>query len=375
MPSIANVKPMQIGVIGCGDIARKAYVPACRRFPFLGIAACADLDVARAQAFAGELAIPRGCAVDELLADPAIELVLNLTVPKAHAQVATRILEAGKHVYGEKPFALNRAEGQAVVELARRRGLTVGCAPDTVLGCGVQTCRKYLDDGLIGRVVAGSGFMLCGGHETWHPSPAFYYEAGGGPLYDMGPYYLHALITLLGPVRRVSGAARITHPTRTITSPPKHGTVLQVEVPTHVVTVLEFAQGAIFTLTTSFDVRGGHTMPNIELYGTDGSMQVPDPNGTNGPIRISRHRMHEWTEYARTHPYRDGSRGVGVADQAVAIRNRRPFRCNEAVALHATEVFDAVHEAARSGRYVELTTTCERPAAIDPAQPDWTIDA
>jgi hypothetical protein len=196
------------------------------------------------------LSIPRGCSVDELLADPAIELVLNLTVPKAHALVATRILNAGKHVYGEKPFALNRAEGQAVVDLAKKLNLTVGCAPDTVLGCGVQTSRKYLDDGLIGTVVAGSGFMLCGGHETWHPSPEFYYEVGGGPLYDMGPYYLHALITLLGPVKRVSGATRVTHPTRTITSKAKFGKVVPVEVPTHIVTVMEFVQGAIFTLTT-----------------------------------------------------------------------------------------------------------------------------
>jgi predicted dehydrogenase len=368
------IKTMNIGIVGCGNIAGKAYVPACRKFPFLHIAACADLDVARAEEFAKQHQIPRGVSVDALLADPTIELVINLTVPKAHAPLDLRCLEAGKHVFSEKPFAISREEGEAVVALAKKKGLRVGCAPDTVMGCGVQTCRKYLDEGLIGQVVAGNAFMLCGGHETWHPSPEFYYEAGGGPLYDMGPYYLHALITLLGPVQRVCGVTKATWPTRTITSQPKKGKVVQVEVPTHLVTVLEFAQGAVVTLTTSFDIKGGHTMPNIELYGTEGSMQVPDPNGTNGAIRIARRGVHDWTEYARTHPYRDGSRGVGVADMALAIRNGRAHRTNEAIAMHAVDVFQAVHEASAGGRYVTLTSTCERPAAMRADLPDWTLD-
>lgn len=372
---MAEPKPMSIGIIGCGDIARKAYIPACKKFPQqLTVAACADIDVERAKAFATEMAIPRGCSVDELLADPAIEMVVNLTVPKAHAPVAMRALEAGKHVYGEKPFALKRSEGEAMVALARKKGLRLGCAPDTVLGCGVQTARKYLDDGLIGKPVGGSAFMLCGGHESWHPSPEFYYEVGGGPMFDMGPYYLHALITLLGPVKRVSGATATTFAKRTITSRAKHGKVMTVEIPTHIVAVLEFTGGALISLTVSFDVKGGHTMPNIELYGTEGSMQVPDPNGTNGPIRIRRAGVHDWVEYNRTHPYKDGSRGVGVADMAQAIRTGRAHRANDAVAMHALDIMQAVHEAAASGRYVELATTCERPAAMRADLPDWTID-
>lgn len=368
-----DIKPMKIGIIGCGSISN-AYFGACKRFPFLNVAAAADLDLDRAKAKTAEHGVGRACSVDELLSDKDIEMVINLTIPKAHAPVALKALDAGKHVFGEKPFALNRAEGEAMVAKARAKGLRLGCAPDTVLGCGVQSARKYIDDGIIGTIVGGSAFMICGGHETWHPSPEFYYEVGGGPMFDMGPYYLHALITLLGPVKRVCGVTATTFPTRTITSQPKHGKVVQVEIPTHIVTVLEFASGAVISLTVTFDVKGGHTMPNIELYGTEGSMQVPDPNGTGGPVRLTRRGLHDWTEYARTHPYREGSRGVGVADMAQAIRTDRPHRANEAVAMHALDIMQAVHDASASGRYVTLTSTCERPAAMRADLPDWTLD-
>jgi predicted dehydrogenase len=372
MSSGTAPKPMKIGIIGCGAISN-AYFTNCKRFSILEIAACADLDMERARAKATEHAVPKACTVDELLADSTIELVVNLTVPKAHAPVALRALDAGKHVFGEKPFALNRAEGEAMVARAKAQGVRLGCAPDTVMGCGVQTARKYIDDGLIGKVIGGSAFMLCGGHETWHPSPEFYYEVGGGPMFDMGPYYLHALLTLLGPVRRVSGSASTTFPTRTITSRPKHGKVVPVEIPTHIVSVLEFASGASIALTVSFDVKGGHTMPNIELYGTEGSIQVPDPNATGGPVRIRRANLHDWTEYNRTHPYREGSRGVGVADMALAIRTNRPHRANESIAMHALDIMQAVHDAAASGQYVTLASTCDRPEPMRADLPDWQL--
>jgi predicted dehydrogenase len=363
-----------IGIIGCGNISN-AYFGACKRFPLLQVAACADIDIERAKAKCAEHGVGRACTVEEMLADPAIEIVVNLTIPRAHAEVDLAILRAGKHAFSEKPFAVSREEGKAVIDLAKQKHLRVGCAPDTVMGCGVQTCRKYLDDGLIGRVVAGSAFMLCGGHEGWHPSPEFYYDIGGGPMFDMGPYYLHALITLLGPVKRVSGVANTTFPKRTIGSQPKRGTVMTVAVPTHIVSVLEFVQGAVITLTTSFDVMSAHTMPNIELYGTEGSMQVPDPNGSGGPVRIARRGLHDWVEYQRTHPYREGSRGVGVADMAMAIRSGRPHRANGDLAFHALDIMQAVHEASKTGRYIDLTTTCERPAAMRADLPDWTLDA
>lgn len=367
------ISPLGVGIIGCGAIS-KAYITACRKFPVLDLRACADLDPVRAVAKAAEFQIPVGTTVEALLADPAIDLVINLTVPQAHAPVALAALAAGKHVFGEKPFALTLAEGQAMVAAAAKAGLRLGCAPDTVLGCGVQTARKILDDGLIGKVIGGSAFMLCGGHETWHPSPEFYYQKGGGPLFDMGPYYLHALITLLGPVRRVTSITAVTHATRTITSQPKRGTVVTVEVPTHVVSVLQFASGALINLTVSFDVGGGHTMPNIELYGTAGSMQVPDPNGANGPIKVARRGLHDWTEYQRTHPYREGTRGVGVADMAQAIRSGRPHRADERIAVHALEIMEAIHVASERGTHVDLTTSCERPAAMPVNLPEGTLD-
>jgi predicted dehydrogenase len=368
-----DIKPMQIGIIGCGSISN-AYFNACKKFPFLKVAAAADLDLERAKAKAAEHGVARSCSVEDMLADKEIELVVNLTIPKAHAPVALKALDSGKHVFGEKPFALNRAEGEAMVAKAKAKGLRLGCAPDTVLGCAVQSARKYIDEGVVGSIIGGNAFMLCGGHETWHPSPEFYYEVGGGPMFDMGPYYLHALITLLGPVKRVCGVTSTTFPTRTITSQPKHGKVVKVDVPTHIVTVLEFSCGAVITLTTSFDIKGGHTMPNIELYGTAGSIQVADPNGTGGPVKIKRAKLHDWTEYERTHPYKDGSRGVGVADMAQAIRTGRPHRANDAIAMHALDVMQAVHDASASGKYITLTSTCERPAPMRADLPDWTLD-
>lgn len=359
----------QIGIIGCGNIS-KAYFTACARFPFLQVKACADLLPAAAEAKAAEY----GCValtLDALLADPDIEVVINLTLPAVHASVDLGILAAGKHAYSEKPFALDRAEGEAVVAAARAAGLRVGCAPDTCLGAGIQTARALLDQHALGRVVGFSANMLCGGHETWHPSPEFYYQSGGGPMFDMGPYYLHALITLLGPVTRVTGVTRATHSERTITSRPKRGKVVKVEVPTHLVSILEFAKGVVGTLTTSFDVPCGDTLPCLELWGTAGSLQVPDPNHTGGPVRLRRSGDADWVERLLTHPYREGSRGVGVADMVDAIRAGRPHRANDAIALHAVDIMQAIHESSDTGRAITLATTCEQPAPMDPAKQEW----
>ncbi len=365
-------QPLRIGIVGCGNIAEKAYVPACRKFPILDLAAVADLDMERARALAASANVPKACSVDELLADPSIDIVVNLTVPKAHAPVDLAALAAGKHVFSEKPFALTRDEGLSIVHAAAARNLRVGCAPDTVLGAGIQTCRKLIDEGAIGRPVAFTANMLCGGHETWHPSPEFYYEKGGGPMFDMGPYYLHALITLLGPVRRVTGSTRITFPERTITSEPKAGKKVAVEVPTHVVAVLDFVCGATGTLTTSFDIRVPYTYVAMEIYGAEGSIKVPDPNATNGPVFLGKGR--DWAEVPHSHPYQEGARGVGVADMAAAIRAGREHRCNERVAMHALDIMQAVHEASGAGRHVELLSTCERPAPMRADLPEGALD-
>lgn len=356
--------PTAIGIIGCGNISN-AYFSACKRFGGIRVAACADLDLERAKAKAAEHGVGRAMSPEALLADPEVQIVVNLTIPKAHAAVDLQAIKAGKHVYSEKPFALTRAEGMKVVAEAKKRKVRVGCAPDTVLGAGTQTARKVLDEGVIGQPVAFTAFMMCGGHETWHPSPEFYYEKGGGPMFDMGPYYLHSLITLLGPVKRVAGLTKITFPERTITSQPKAGTKVKVEVPTHVMGLLEFANGVMGTLVTSFDVKG-HKAPCIEIYGSEGTLVVPDPNSFGGPVRMYKRGVSDWGEIALSHPYPENSRGLGVADMAAAITAKRKHRANEEIAMHALDVMQAIHEAAKTGKHVKLTSKCQRPAAMAP---------
>ncbi len=349
-----SLKQAKVGVVGCGNISA-IYLKNSRWLDILDIVAVADLIPERAQARAAEFNIPRACTVQELLADPEIEIVINLTIPNAHAEVALAALEAGKSVYNEKPLAITRTDGRRMLELAASRGLRVGCAPDTFLGAGLQTCRKLIEDGAIGEPVAVSAYMLCHGHESWHPDPEFYYKVGGGPMFDMGPYYLTALVSLIGPIRRVTGSARITFPERTITSQPKNGAKIKVDVPTHVAGVMDFENGAVGTLVTSFDVWGHH-MPNIEIYGTEGSLGVPDPNGFGGPVLLRRAGEKEWSEAALTHIYAENSRGLGVADMAYGLRTGRPHRASGQLAYHVLDVMHAFHDASREGRHIDIAS-------------------
>ena len=356
------MQKVNVGVIGCGNISG-IYFKAGQTFDAIRITACADLVREKAEAKAREFSIPGVCTTQELLADPNIQIVLNLTVPKAHTAVALAALAAGKHVHGEKPLAVAREDGQRVIDAAARRDLRVGCAPDTFMGGGIQTCRKLIDDGWIGEPVAATAFMTCHGHESWHPDPEFYYEVGGGPMLDMGPYYLTALVNLMGPVRRVTGMARATFPERTITSKPKYGKKVRVEVPTHVAGLLEFASGAIATIVTSFDVWAAE-LPRIEIYGADGSLSVPDPNGFGGPVRLRRPGAQAWSEVPLSHGYAENSRGIGVADMACAIRSGRAHRANGLLALHVLDIMQAIHESQTQGRHIDLKTTCVKPAPL-----------
>ena len=353
-----------VGVIGTGDISG-AYFRGLGVFDFIEVRACAALHLERAQAKAREFNVPRACTVEELLADPEIELVVNLTVPRAHAEVARAALEAGKSVYNEKPFTITRTEGRELLELAHRRDLRVGCAPDTFLGAGIQTCRRLIDDGAVGDPVAATAFVMNHGHEHWHPSPEFYYQAGGGPMFDMGPYYLTTMVALLGPVRRVAGATRRTFAERTITSQPRAGTRIPVEVPTHVASVLEFASGPIATLVASFDVWS-HNTPLLEIYCTRGTLSVPDPNTFGGPVLLRRARDERFHEVDLTHGYETNSRGLGAAEMARARSQGRPHRCSGELAYHVLDIMHGMHDAADSGRYVVLESTCPRPAPMAP---------
>lgn len=352
----------KVGVIGCGNISG-IYFTNGRKLAMLDVVACSDLIAERARASAEKYGIAKACTPEELLADPAIEIVLNLTIPKVHAEVALAAIEAGKSVYTEKPLAVTREDGKRVIDQAAKKGVLVGCAPDTFLGAGIQTCRKLIDDGWIGKPVAATAFMTCHGHESWHPDPEFYYQAGGGPMLDMGPYYLTALVNLMGPVRRVTGSTQLTFPERTITSEPKYGTVIKVEVPTHVVGVLDFADGAVGAIITTFDVWAAD-LPRIEIYGTEGSLSVPDPNNFGGEIKVLRHNTKEWTTIPHTHGYPENSRGLGVADMAAALRSGRPHRASGQLAFHVLDIMEAIHDASRTGKHVELTSACPRPAAL-----------
>jgi predicted dehydrogenase len=354
--------PLRVGVVGCGNIA-SIYLQNLQSYSATTVRACADLDVARAQALAKEHGVPKAGTVESLLSDPEIDLVLNLTVPKAHAEVHTKALQAGKHVYGEKPFTLSREEGLRVLGLAQSQNLTTGCAPDTFLGAGIQLCRRLIDQGAIGEPVGFNSFMLCHGHESWHPSPEFYYEVGGGPLFDMGPYYLTALVTLLGPVRSVNGLARKTFATRTITSEPKRGKVIEVETPTHLLAAMTLESGVIGQLTTSFDVWH-HEMPHLEIYGTEGSLQVPDPNGFGGVVRVRKAGDAEWESLPATGAYSQNSRGVGVLDMAYALRRGRSARAHGGLAFHVLDIMQSTLEAAETGKTVTLESGVPRPAAL-----------
>jgi predicted dehydrogenase len=363
---------VKVGLIGCGTIS-KIYLENARRFPVFEIIGCADLVEERAKVRQAEFGLRYGSTVEYLLGDPEVELVLNLTIPSAHFEIALAALEAGKHIYNEKPLAIRREDGQWLVKLARERSLRVGCAPDTFLGGGLQTCRKIIDDGLIGDPVAATAFMLSHGHETWHPDPGFYYQPGGGPLFDMGPYYLTALAALIGPIRRVAGSARVTFPERTITSAPKRGEVIEVNTPTHVASVLDFATGAIGTLVTTFDVWPTD-VPRIEVYGTAASLSVPDPNTFRGPIRVRQPGSNEWNDVPLTHGWTDNSRGIGLADMARGIRRGAPHRASGDLGLHVLDVMEAILESSELGQHVTIESTCDRPDPLPAGTTEFGVD-
>jgi predicted dehydrogenase len=352
---------LNVGVIGVGNISRQ-YFEHFPQLPNLRLTAVADLDVERASAVAAEQGV-EALSVDDLLADPRVDAVLNLTIPKAHADVALRALAAGKHVYGEKPLALSTAEAAPVLERASALGLRVGSAPDTVLGTGIQTARALLDSGRIGDPVAAAVAWSAPGHELWHPAPAFYYQPGGGPLFDMGPYYLTSLVTFFGPVVRVSGATSRSVRERTVATGPLAGSSIPVEVDTHVTAILEHASGVISTVTVSFEVWATRT-PKFEVYGTAGTIAVPDPNMFSDTVQLATADDREFHEVPVAAGYADAGRGYGLADMARAIETDRPHRASGELAFHVLEIMESVIRAGATHTVVELASTVERPAPV-----------
>ena len=355
------MKRVGIGVIGCGVISG-AYLKAAQGFPILDIRGLADAVPAAAEARAKEFGL-RAVSVDALLADPTIEIVLNLTVPKAHVEVGLQALDAGKHVYSEKPLGVRFKDGKKLVDRAAKKGLRVGSAPDTFLGGAHQTCRKLIDAGKIGDPVGGTAYFMCPGHERWHPAPDFYYQVGGGPILDMAPYYLTDLVNLLGPVACVAAITSMPKPTRTITSQPRYGQKIPVEVQTHAAGTLQFVSGAIVQMSMSFDVPTHRHLP-IEIYGSKGTLVVPDPNWFGGQIEFAAEKD-KWQDLKTELPYADGNyRSIGLADMAHAIRSNRPHRASGDLALHVLEVMEAFGKSSDKRRAVDIATRPDRPAPL-----------
>ncbi|MDD9977649.1 MAG: Gfo/Idh/MocA family oxidoreductase, partial [Boseongicola sp.] len=349
-----------------------AYLRLGPMFKGIEMRAVADINLEAAQSRATEFGV-RACTVDELLAADDIDIVVNLTIPAAHFEVSSACLKAGKHVYSEKPFVLSLEEGAALKSLADANGLRVGSAPDTFLGGSHQQARKLIDDGAVGTVTGGTAFVMSHGMEHWHPNPDFFFLPGAGPILDVGPYYVINLIQLIGPVTRVAGFATTPDATRTIASEPRKGEQIPVETPTTIHSVLEFASGAVVTLVASWDVWGGHRHAPMELYGSKGSLFLPDPNFFAGKLEMAGIDESPAEVAPWNHPFgviNDGEqanyRVSGLADMVRAIQEGGPHRCSLEMSLHAVEVMTGVLKAGETGQVVTMTTSCDRPDALGP---------
>ena len=354
---------LRVGIVGAGNISG-IYLKNLALFPATEVVALADLDLDRAKSVAQAHGVPNALSTDELLAHPNVDLVLNLTIPAAHAEVARRAVEAGKHVYNEKPLAVDLSDGRGLVADAEQKGVRVGCAPDTFLSAGQQRSRRIIESGAIGTPVVAHGFMMSTGPESWHPSPEFFYKRGAGPLFDMGPYYLTAFVNLFGPIRSVVAGTRTTWGERTIGSEPLKGQTISVETPTTIVATVEFISGMLAQLTTTFDAGG--SFPNISVFGSEGSLVVPDPNNFDGPTLLTS-KGNEAEDRREGLPFARNSRGIGVVDLAYAVEEGRPARASGALALHVLEAMTGILRSGEEGRRVEMESN---PGTIPPVGPD-----
>lgn len=350
------MEKMKAGIIGCGNISA-VYLENFRNNPVIQIVACADLVVEHAMKRAKEYNIENVYTVDEMLASPDIELIINLTLPATHAEIDLAALEAGKHVYGEKPFATTLEDGKRVLRLSEEKGLRVGAAPDTFLGSGLQTAKQAIDAGVIGKPIAATCFLMGGGPEGWHPSPEFFYAPGGGPMLDMGPYYLTALVDMLGPIYRVSASAGAQITTRTIGSGPKSGMPIPVQTPTHFSGTLDFENGAMVTMIMSFDIPGGSNLPLMEIYGTEGTLVLPDPNFFDGDVKLRRRGEEQWQCLTPVFESEHNERGLGVREMVESIRAGRDHRANGRLGYHVLEAMYAFQKSSLEGQHVILEST------------------
>ncbi|MFD1744669.1 Gfo/Idh/MocA family protein [Rhizobium helianthi] len=365
-------KELGVGIIGCGNIST-TYLSLAPLFKGLKMLAVADINRNAAELRAEEYGVTAQ-SVEELLANDELDVIVNLTIPATHFAVSKAILEAGKHVYSEKPLVLSLEEGEELRALAKAKNLAIGCAPDTFLGGSHQLARKTIDDGTIGRITSGTCHVMSPGMEMWHPNPGFFFLAGGGPILDLGPYYIANLINLIGPVKRVAALTSMASPTRTVTSQPLAGTVIPVETPTNIHALLEFVNGATITLSASWDVWS-HRHANMELYGTEGSIYVPDPNFFGGTVEASGRDTDIQPLEMWDHPFakdnqesprgpRANYRTAGLADMAMALIDGRDPRCSLDRALHGIDVMTSILKSGEERRFIDMTTSCTQPAAL-----------
>ena len=366
-------KKLGIGVIGCGNIS-KAYFSLAPLFRGIEMRACADINMDAAKARAKEFKL-RAETVEDLLKADDIDIIVNLTIPAVHYAVSKQILDAGKHVYSEKPFVLSIKEGLDLKSRAEKKGLRIGSAPDTFLGGAHQLVRELVDNGTLGKITSGTCHVMGHGMEHWHPNPDFFFKPGGGPILDLGPYYIANLINLIGPVKRVVALTSMAQKSRTITSEPRAGQKIPVKTPTNIQALLEFANGATVSLIASWDVWA-HRHSNMELFGTEGSLYVPDPNFFGGEVLSTKRNGEAEALPTWDHPFgvpnQDNHgpvanyRAAGLADMAAAIKGKRDMRCSLDRTLHGVEVMTSILASGETGKFITMKTTCTRPKALGP---------
>lgn len=386
------MKKYRIGVIGIGDIS-DVYINNLKKYDIVEVVSCAARNEEKARKKAEQHGLPEYYANGhELIEKSDVDIILNLTTPGAHGEYNIAALKAGKHVYTEKPLAASLEEARTIMNLASDSSLTVGCAPDTFLGGRLQTCRSLLDEGRIGKPIAASAFVVSRGHEWHHPNPDFFYQTGGGPLLDIGPYYMTALLSLLGPVERVCGMSSRAFKTRERKIAPGIGEKISVEVDTHITANLEFVNGTLGTIITSFDIWDSQ-LPRIEIYGTKGTICIPDldpisgPNLFGGPILLRTEEncpwkgqprpdpLPEWTEIPVTRRFSEtghdkNSRGIGLVDMAYAIRDGRPARASGKMAFHSLETMQGILESATERHFVEIESRFDCPEPLPQEFPE-----
>jgi predicted dehydrogenase len=351
--------PLRVGVVGCGVISDR-YAENSAHFSTFDVVACSDLDRAAAERLAAKFRLA-AASIDELLVDPQVDVVLNLTPPQAHVAVTRGALEAGKHVYSEKPLATTVDDACELVAEAERRGLRIGCAPDIFLGAPYQAARALVDGGAIGEPLSVSAAMLVGGQASWHPNPDIFFADGAGPLLDMGPYYLTAIVALLGPVARATGFASTRLVEREIEIGPRRGERFTAQTPTHAAATLELESGVTANLVASFDAPGQYVC-DLAVHGTAGVLELPDPNAFSGPVRLRRKRD-EAVDVPFTSRGAQDTRGIGLHDLALAIAAGRPHRASGELACHVVDVARTILAAAAAGRVLEVGTRAGRPAS------------